>query len=711
MFNTWLQNLLEQPRVFCRWFKYPPFPKDLHRSFNFIFELIMGAPIKLELHPDYLEVFSAVDEWKHVLRVSRASLAPEERAGLDWLEKNWKVAFKVPRPIPSGNKTLYTHFKQPVELDRLHLLITISSHLLSCLPTLPTLKLLCGAARSASAWTLCSQLSSDKLYAKLMSHDTLRCPECGLINVRQQNSGRWAECFNENLYAFADEIATTFPQYTSTTSNYLYTIHHWKQYLLNALTTFYHPDRPKEVQDIVDRFVLGFPSSSSFKMPPAAEQTSFFIAPQSDVNSRYGFDVPDSEIPEGDFVWSDSPLQIYPMGQYGGASCVVLDPADRSWQFSFIVKCCAMTRHRKAQKYVPLTAALWSMINHGDLAMLTEILQHWDTRRTHHKHHSVPERCKDREVWKRLRDIFEVVGRTYGRTVVRLVFAIIKNFITDEPLYLGKDLATNETWIEALRISDWKAMALMGPKPCDNPLFIEPTHKPAKMKSGKKSEPVFYAPGDHLSYGYDLRGASSHVHPLWRYFFVAEAERRGVTEAEAYKHIPQPPSISVMDSAWVMFSEDGQPEKPTPLSDLTVFVNEPQNYPVPAVVPRPRFSVCKGHSSQPLLNPPPPPERYSDEIARRREEARRLREANNTRPVNDSAGIHFRKMYEQLLRLKSFLDEVGIEGVVPGFDNTATDGQGRVYRIKGNHFEVEGLGEFYFNEKGVREFAQKIAAV
>jgi hypothetical protein len=731
MHSPWLQQLLEQPRVFCTWFKFLRYPDDVFRSLCFMFELILYAKMDLVLHPEYMEVFVSPDaHYSYLLRVKREILLPADKALLDQLERDRRSVFGKVVIVPSGRKYIYSQFKLgALEIDRMRLLTILSSHLLSCLPVIPTLQLLARVARSLCLDSLYAQLYSDELYAKLMNKKpppSLRCRECGKLDAQalpgQSWEMRWAR-----IYGFAAELRELRGARNDPVPP-AYQLHRCKQDIINAIEAPGAEPLEPALRAVVDRLLLGFepvplPAAAPPRGPPPTEFKVVFQ--RNDKDSGYGGKDPHHRTMQGSRqpspgaeVWSSAPLSIYPAGHYGGQFKVVLDPVSRTWQHSYAVFD-AMTRDEKRVGgfFIPLAAALWSMIEEGDLELLTRGLQHWFPRKRDPA--PVPARCLLRQNWDGVCRVLESVFRTaesHPDDVFRWAALFVGNFIDPRPCYYGQRAADDDFWTAALAAADADTLARLTRRPFSEPRLPEvlPEIKEFALdpKAPREPMPCFVSPSGALALGYRKRRyADLEIHPIVRLFYIVECKRRGMTDLQIgaapmhpLKRAPR------LDACWVM-----APGAPAPVADLTVVAADwemecimpprpPQ--PVPDLCPRNHRKVSRGAASEAAALPPPPPAAHEE--ARRAAREERQRAAIEA----DADGSDARKVQAQmeLFHLATLLRENGVHGT-DYCDGNLQDAAGNTYEIKGKQFIVTkaGTGEqlaFENSPRGAAEWAR-----
>jgi len=563
-----------------------------------------------------------------------------------------------------------------------------------------------------SPLTLYPQLRSDELYAKLMAATTsLRCADCGRILGKNVVPGSWATRF-ANIYAFADQLAAAHPD-VNPHLPHMYRLHGCKQYLLNALVEFEHPDRPPELQAVVDRFVLGHPPASSFVMPPppTAPPARLVVAPQEDRGKAYGGPVPDG-VP----VWHTCPLSIYPPGQYGGDTCVVLSADDRAWQLSYMVFKAATRVIKRGEQFVPLAAALWAMIDEGDLEMLTRILQCWTAGNQSKRNKAVPERCLVRAHWQSLRDLAADIKTAWMTMTecVRHIHVAFRNFVSPKQRFYGKEPVDDAFWARALATCDMDRILDQTQTKNPEPRMDFAKFRRTKLRQGwQESEAIFCSEDGSVVYGYSTYVAPPTVHPLLHFFFEAECARRGGATMYAVKEL-QPDHC--LEKAWITLLGPGHKYVPVKLSRLTLLTDHELPHALPPIVAQPKFTPCPGGHVRRRLTaaaataaprPSSIPRPIDPDIARRRAEARAALQAQaDEAEQNGAFGWHLVVRHDTLRTLSGFLTDAGLDMVAGSADGAAIeDTQGRRYTVDKTTFTVDGLHTFPFTADGARSWA------
>jgi hypothetical protein len=730
MHSPWLQQLLEQPGVFLRWFDFLRYPSDLFRSISFIFELVLYSRMDIKIHPDYLEVFSTPDSHDNdALRIRRNVLLPADSAFVDALEEARKDVFAKVTIVPAGRKYIYSQFKLgALDIDRLRLLTVISSHLLSCQPTAATLQVLSRVARVLCPDTLYPQFCSTELHVKLMSLTSLRCPECGRIDSKHAVPRMDWETRFARLYSFAADLLEANPEFDPENA-FMYRLHACKQALLNHIEGGAKSE--PRIEAIGDRLLLGHPPVSAFVMPrlegPPEKLT---VVRQDCLDSPYGGKMPTGGSP----VYYHNALSIYPTGQYGGQACVVLAPGDRYWQHSRAIFEAATTDRQGGGPFVPLFGALWTMIEQGDLDLLTRIIQHWTISGTH----GVPDRCLDRDNWRNLSALLPRVQDAVREDIFTMMDwtnYLVRFFVDDNVHFCGEVLADDRFWTKALADGNMESLGTLTRKRVHTPQISRPVPIAYTTKTrGSPSVPVFGniapdAPQREWCYGYSRRPPSGEMPLLARFFYHVECGRRGMSQLKVQSYSP-PPNIKkklFLEDTWVSFYDDthGGGYVPTRVGDLTVIARGVElPYPLPLIPPRPVFDCCaqkharrrptgdddssRSATSSAVLVAE---RRAAEEAAIKqmraeaREHLQNLAAEAEDEPYDGYAALQ--KKYGTVMFLGELLEAAGVEGVGVSLDGELTDGKRRRYTVDKNNFVVEGGMAFPFNEQGARAWASQ----
>jgi hypothetical protein len=686
MHSPWLQQLLEQPRVFCQWFAYLRYPGDLFRGISFIFEMVMFAKMDLVLHPDYLEVFTAPDAHDNdALRIRRAALIPADAKFLGELEDARREVFNKVVVIPSGRKYIYSQFKLgALEIDRRRLLTIISSHLLSCLPVVPILKVLTRIARTLALDALYGQLYSDELYTKLLmsSSSPLRCDECGKVSASavpgQSWEARWAR-----LDGFAAELAAAH-----TSGSPRYNFYRWRQAIINAIEDPAGQPHHPEARAAADRLLLGHePGAAAAPAAATGVPPGLRVVRQKHYGTPYGGKEPTGRTAPGArhpqrlgvSVWHGAPLRIYPAGHYGGQYRVVLAGPDRVWQISHAVFTAAQAVSTSDPQpyFVPLAAALWSMIEEGTPALLVKTLQLWLLPTLADREQ--PLRCFQPTNWAHLRDLLDSLYEQRmlpEREFFKYAAFLLACFVDPRTRYYGSQEADDAFWAEALKTRDVEKLACLSavaykkkaPKSAEIPEIDTAERAPG----GRLPVPFFVCPLGENELGYQKHSYNDlEPHPLLKLFYIMECKRRGLTEL----YISENPMHDVADApsleaCWVMLHLPGEKvTKPYPLRELTVIADwempclEPPRPAQPALDPCPRNHPRRrsvGAATPPLPPPPAPPAPHEEARRAAREERERLQLQSDRHAKERQAEVQ----HHLLFQLQQNLTEAGVAGVL-----------------------------------------------
>ena len=462
-FNIWFNQLVTSPRIFSRWFKYLPFPNDLFRSFNLLFELILKMKVDITLHPDYIEIFPSPE-----LRIPLSILEDNEVRVINKLRTQHSDLFAIHRRIISGNKTIYTKFKPEVVIYRKVLLQKICAHFLSCSisqgQVLPVFEILSNALRKLELFDIHQQLFEVKMPGVNVFKKLPEYYDCdGCHGYRQDAIGP----FNGISWAFANEIdqfaiqAEEFEQLNNL--SFEHRVYGWC-YLLNAYAQGLVTFADKKIKRVADKFMLGYESSVR---PPRRQLgytwedlgvdievvlQTYPVGPNPFVVFT-GFNY---EPEEGVKLSYHEPLKIYPQGHYGGYWSVYITERDRQWQRSKIIER-VIAEKPKSGPYVPLAPCLWFLLHQGDLELLTRIIQSWmpfgSKIRKRVTNNPVPKRCIIRKNWLSLVCVGEIIRSE--QESLELMWLLIHNFVMvyeKPPLIEGKimDDDLDQFWAESL---------------------------------------------------------------------------------------------------------------------------------------------------------------------------------------------------------------------------------------------------------------------
>lgn len=581
-FNIWINEIIMKPRIFSYWFKYLPFPNDLHRSFNLLFELIYKSELSLTLHEEYIEIFKESKE----LRIPLSILDEDEMRVILMLKVKHSDLFKTQQMIVSGNKVVYTGFKTELIINRKLLLKRICAHFLSCSisrnQVLPILDILSNSLRYCQLYDIYEELLETdmpgivKLFKRLP--EDYSCDKC---------NGYKEECIGpfepRNIWHIAHEIDPYATEYFKLQSipqkNRVYGWCH----LLNAYAMGCVEIKDKDTKKVADKFLLGYePGCDGPRRKLGYEYDDLEVVaqryPKGD-NPYHVFTGFSYEPPDGIKLTYKNPLQIYPAGQYGGYYSVYISEKDRIWQKSQIIKRVA-EQATSSKDYVPLAPCLWFLIHHGDLEILTRIIQEWmpfsSKIRKRTRENPVPKRCLNRKNWLALVCVGEIIRQEQDS--LECMWLLIHNFVMvyeTPPLIEGKKLDGIDLdlfWAESLNnlpsgVSDCFNMET------NNKKVTDPSEIFRREKWRNTGKEIIH---------HNKVDSGELINELWHCFYVAEARLHGI-EAKSSDY-PQPFEDDI-EVTW-----GGKVNK---LDDLIIISREPIDHrPVPDVV-RKSPKVCK----------------------------------------------------------------------------------------------------------------------
>lgn len=530
-FNIWINDLIVKPHIFSRWFTYLPFPNDFYRSFNLIFELIYKSKLTLTLHEEYMELFHEAKE----LRIPLSALKEEELRVVHMLKVRHSDLFNKKQVIISGSKVVYSELKTDIVVDRKCVIRHICAHFLSCAATcdqvLPILGILSNALRNLELYDLYEELLKTempgvKLFRKLP--DDYCCPQCS--GYDEKSVGTFEP---RTVWHFAHDIDESATQYYGlSVLPYDQRVHGWC-HLLNAyavgnVTEIGDP----ETRKIADKFLLGYePVGQGRRRAWGVVPDDLEVVAQrypKDGNPFTVFSEFKYEPTAGIKLSYIKPLQIYPPGEYGGYFSVYITEDDRLWQKSQIIK---KVHEQESRKYVPLAPCLWFLIHHGDLEVLTRIIQEWMPFSSHIRkrvrENPVPKRCLNRKNWLALVTVGEIIRPEQDS--LECMWILIHNFVMvyqTPPFIQGKklDIDMDMFWEESL------SNLPSGIRDCFN---IETTNK--KLTSPESIFRTTNKGGTEIIS--QPRVDSGEIrNELWHCFYVAEAKLNGIIPGD----YPQP---------------------------------------------------------------------------------------------------------------------------------------------------------------------------
>jgi hypothetical protein len=617
-FKLWCFSIVSRPEVFFHWFQCLKKPKDVFYSFYKVVKKIWKSKVDLCVHSEYIQVFA-----KKRLRIPRALLNGEDEHILSVAEENSETFFRRRIQLYAQPTPILSNLVFPILIDRLQLLRIICGHFLSLDNfSFSFLQLLLAAVRKLGIWSLYEELVSDEVFQKMSSapQKTLRCDQCDFLLNSPPGSEDWPEYFRNHLYGHALELvkaAAKIPGLDKLCSapNIMLQLHTGKQFICHALPRMTDPTFvvPREVRDILDRFVMGIPSVTNLTfVPPERPPENLKIALQDKEYQGTPFDygieerTDQEKISSPCLVYSRSPLCIYPVGHYGGMFTVALTQRERCWQYSWIIHNLATAEYFVGTKYTPMAKALWCMLLYGDLHLFTRVIQNWalpkGDRQTL-RPDTVPKRCLVRDNWKHLANLGNAIARADEGNLGDIMFwVIVGNFVKPwDKIYHFKQELT-ETDLMALVVHrDYEKLHQLTDAPTSTPVKrgAKEIFRTRKAPNGVVCEPLYGNNGYRLPHE---RRDSHSLGLLFTCLVTAEGCLRG---GDVFKVRKQPifevTKTLKFEDCFVHFANRTRSDLVC-LSDLTVVAPSPLQQPLPPFVPLPLFQTCSCRNSMPLLD-------------------------------------------------------------------------------------------------------------
>lgn len=617
-FKLWCFSIVSRPEVFFHWFQCLKKPKDLFYSFYKVVKKIWKSKVDLCVHSEYIQVFA-----KKRLRIPRALLNGEDEHILSVAEENSETFFRRRIQLYAQPTPILSNLVFPILIDRLQLLRIICGHFLSLDNfSFSFLQLLLAAVRKLGIWALYEELVSDEVFQKMSlgpPRDGLRCGQCDFLLNSPPGSEDWPEFFRSHLYGHAFElvkVASKIPELDKLCSapNTMLQLHAGKQFICHALPKMTDPTfvLPREVRDILDRFVMGIPSVTNLTfVPPEKVPENLKIALQEQEYQGTPFDygiegrTEQEKISRPCLVYSCSPLCIFPVGHYGGMFAVAMTQRDRYWQYSWIIHSLATAEYFVGTKYTPMAKALWCMFLYGDLHLFTRVIQNWalpkGDRQTL-RPDTVPKRCLVRDNWKHLANLGNAIAHADEGNLGDIMFwVIVGNFVKPwDKIYYFREELTESDLMALVVQRDFEKLHQLTDAPTSSPVKRSATEifRTRKAPNGVVCEPLYGNNG--YRFPHERRGSHS-LGLLFTCLVTAEGCLRG---GDVFK-VRRQPTFEVtktlkFEDCFVHFANRTRSDLVC-LSDLTVVSPKPLEQPLPPFVPLPLFPTCSCRNNMPFL--------------------------------------------------------------------------------------------------------------
>jgi hypothetical protein len=691
-FKLWCFSIVSRPEIFFHWFKCPKKPKDLFYSFYKVVKKIWKSKVDLCVHSEYIQVFA-----KKRLRIPRALLNGEDEHILSVAEENSETFFQKRIQLYAQPTPILSNLVFPILIDRLQLLRIICGHFLSLENfSLSFLQLLLAAVRKLGIWDLYEELVSDEVFQKMslgLPSPKLRCDQCDLLLKSPPGTEDWPFFFRSHIYGHAFTMAKAASEIPGveklcSAPHIMLQVHACKQFICHALPRMTDSNfvLPREVRDILDRFVMGIPSVTNLTFaPPERPPEDLKIALQDERFQGTPFDygiegrTEQEKISRPCLVYSCSPLCIYPVGHYGGMFAVALTQRERTWQYSWIVHKLATADYFVGTKYTPMAKALWCMLLYGDLHLFTRIIQNWALPKGDRQTLSpdtVPKRCLVRENWKHLANLGNAIARADQGNLGDIMFwVIVGNFVKPwDKIYYFREERTESDLVAMVVQLEYEKLHQLTDTPTS--LFVNKgasdVFRTRKAPNGVACEPSYGGNGYRST---NERRAPNSLGLLFNCFVTAEGCLRGGDVFDVRKiPIYEATKTLTFEDCFVHFA-NGTRSSLVRLSDLTVVAPNALQQPLPPFVPLPLFPTCSCRNNMPFLGDYE--EEDQEDIMARRAAERRGR-SNAKRHADLELNDQTRRMLSTSEGGASFACIAGTYS--PGY-NTTTEPIGDVYPL------------------------------
>lgn len=466
--------------VFEKWVEHLAVAGNTGSSFEQLFKSIMESPVGLKVSDDHVEVLE-----HPLLKIDTAAFSVTDHAVLSRMKE--RNMFHRVAKIISSQKTIYSGFKVPIEVDRKEVVLRLAIFLIRRAEKAAQAQTAasvvfalgrCGLNDLKSAvlgtFTAAPNSAADgalKSPCCTFCHGVVDRPKAFSFQATTQHVEGYVRAVMEMvpnlLEVLGAEVADTvpFPVRALMVYGVLYDHVFARQGERKS-----HADSPPVLQALLGKFWMGH------DVPKGHERGVFWHSgplDRSKICLAIADEVPDAEAPVSPVPFVGLKVKHFPdkvplQSQRGiafchptplmfGGSVGFLTREQRGYQLSVILEHLfakqLRIRKSRADGNRPLYRLVAEVLNYGDLAIATRVIRHWvgpdrvAQRNRDWEKGTLPSRVLNRECWKELFRLIECMMDMWTSRFSHLAIQLIHAFVVPYgPVYwVGKEARSGQS--------------------------------------------------------------------------------------------------------------------------------------------------------------------------------------------------------------------------------------------------------------------------